>query len=610
MDTTKKEARRRSIQRFARYLVPYRGLFAAGLGAMLLTTAARLSGPLILRALIDKAIPAGDTALMLRYALAYLALVIVMGSLTYFQTMTIVRLGLNVVTSIKQDLFAHMVTLPVAYFDAHQVGELMARVENDTEKVKQVFSEIGIMLIGNIVYFVGMFIVFFTIDPRVALTILVPAPFLLGGFLLVFDRIRPLYEKIRKKYAEITAIATEFVQGIEVLQAFNRTGFAAGKLERASLDKRQNEIKASLIEYTAMGFLGILGGPVLIVLIIKMVAPGVLSGALTVGTLLVFVEYGLRLFEPLLSIGENIRGIQQARVALGRIYSIMDLPSEPGTPVARAGDPVSSASDPVPTERADDTPDASLRSPLFRESIEFRNVNFEYKPGEPVLEDVSFVIRRGQTVALVGASGSGKTTTVSLLCRFYEPTGGGILVDGKPLSSLDLRAWRRSVGLVLQDIYLFPGSILENVRVYDDTITEADVDRALATVHADGFVSRLPETTSTVLHERGSNLSMGEKQQLSFARAVAFGADLIVMDEATASVDVATEKRIQRSMDDLLAGRTAVIVAHRLSSILKADLILFFRDGRIVARGRHEELVQSLPEYKELVRLQFPDLVA
>jgi len=564
-----------------KYLSPYWGLFLVGLFAMLLATVARLSGPLILRALVDGAIPAGDTAGMIEYALLYLGIIVVMGALTFYQSTTIIRLGLNVVTAIKRDLFAHMLTLPVAYYDKHPVGELMARVENDTEKVKLLFSETGIMLIANAVYFIGMFAVFFSMDARIAALILIPSPILLAGFIFVFDRLRPLYEKSRRKYAEITAIATEFVQGIEVVQAFNRTEHAAARLEAASKEKLDAEIKAGMTEYTTMGFMSFLGGPLFIVLIVRLVAPGVFSGVLTVGTLLVFIEYGVRLFEPLFSIGENIRGIQQARVAMSRIFDIMDLPSEP------AGEGV---------------------APVFEREIEFRDVSFEYKPGETVLDRVSFTIRKGDTVALVGASGSGKTTTVSLLCRFYEATGGSILVDGVPLSSLSLQEWRREIGLVLQDIYLFPGTILENVRVYDESIAPDDAMDALRTVHAAGFVGRLPEGMGTTLHERGSNLSTGEKQLLSFARAVAFGADIVIMDEATASVDVATERLIQESLERLLEGRTAVIVAHRLSSILKADKILFFKDGRVIAQGSHDELVAALPEYRELVRLQFPDL--
>ena len=322
------ELKNRSLRRFLSYLAPYWGLFLAGLLAMIAVTASRLAGPLILRQVIDKAIPAKDLNLTLTYAAVYLGLIITMGVLSYFQTILIVKLGLSVVARIKDDLFSHMVTLPVSYFDQHQVGELMARVENDTEKLKQLFSETGIMLVSNGIYFIGTFIVLFSMDPKTSAILLVPIPFFLGGIIFIFDKLRPLYEKARRKYAEISAIATEFIQGVEVLMAFGRTAYAADRLETASKDKRDVEIKASLLEFTTMGFTNFLAGPMFIVLIIRIVAPGIFAGALTVGTLLVFIELGMRMFEPLYAIGENIRGIQQARVALNRVFGIMEMTTE------------------------------------------------------------------------------------------------------------------------------------------------------------------------------------------------------------------------------------------------------------------------------------------
>lgn len=566
---------------FLYYIKPYWHLFLAGLLAISIVTAARLSSTLILRELVDKAIPRSNLNQMLKLAFLYLFLIIIMGAISYFQSIISVKLGLKIVTRIKDELFSHLLTLPVSYFDKNPVGVLMARVENDTEKVKSLFSETGIMLLSNIIYFFGMLLVLFFLNPKAAAIMFLPMPLFLFMFFFVFDKLKPLYEKTRKQYAKITATTTEFIQGIEVLQVFNRCAYAMERLEKDSLSMRNAEMKSQIVEYSTMGFMGFLGGPILIVLVINISAPQIFKGALTLGTLLVFIEYGMRLLEPLMNIGENIRGIQQARVALKRIFSIFELEAE------NTG---------CGTEA------------FFNDRIEFRNVNFSYKDNEPVLDSVSFTVEKGSTVALVGASGSGKTTTISLLCRFYGLTGGEILVDGTSLDNFELYSWRKKIGLVLQDIYLFPGSILENVRVYNDEVAEADVSKALALVHADKFVKSLPSGHDTELHERGSNLSMGEKQLLSFARALAFNPSIIVMDEATASVDPTTERHIQESMKELLKGRTAIIVAHRLSSILNADKILFFKDGRILAQGRHEELLASLPDYAELVKLQFPDL--
>lgn len=550
---------------------------------MLLVNISQLAGPLVLAWLIDGAIPAGDEGLMLRIAGLYLLLVLITGGLSYAQNVWLGKLGLGAVTRIKGDLFSHMLTLPVSYFDEHPVGELIARVESDAEKLRDFFSSVGVSLAGAVLFLVGMLAVMTAMNPRAAVMVAAVVPVALGLIIFLFDKLRGWYEKARRLYAKTIAVLTEFVQGNEVLRAFGRTRYAASRVEDVSREKRDIEVKAGLVEYSAMSVFDFAVGPLLAVLIVKNLAPGILSGGLTVGTLLVFLSYAQRLLEPLMAIAENARGLQQARVALGRIARILDLEPEP--------------------------PGSGLPA-TFERAIEFRHVDFAYAGAELVLRDVSFVVHPGETVALVGPSGSGKSTTVSLLCRFYEPSAGEILVDGRPLGELDLEGWRRKIGLVLQDVYLFPGSVLENVRVYDDALSEEAVRASLEAVRAADFVGRLPHGLGSELGERGGNVSTGEKQLLSFARAVAFSPDIVVMDEATASVDVVTERRIQEGMAELLAGKTAIVVAHRLSSVLRADRILYFKDGRIVAQGRHEELLASLPDYAELVALQFPDLRA
>ena len=567
-----------SAPRLTSYITDSKRLFVLGFLAMMAVTAGQLAGPLILRSIIDQCIPVGDVDGMLLRAGAYLVIVLIMGGLTYFGSIVIARLGLEVVTRIKKDLFSHFLTLPVSYFDAHPVGELMSRTESDTERVKELFSSVGITLATNVLFFLGMLVVCFALEPRVTIYIAAALPFALFFVIFFFDKLRVFYDKSRAFTASINAKVTEFVQGFEVLKAFGRVPWAEALLDEKSRNKRDNDVRSSLLEYSAMGGLSFLIGPVFMAVIVIFLSPKILVGTMTIGTLLVFLEYGRRLFDPLMAIAENIRSIQQARVSVKRIFDIMNL--EP--------------------EREGGT--ANFR---FESQIEFKGVWFRYKEEEWVLKDVSFTIPRGSTLALVGPSGSGKTTVVSLLCRFYEPERGEILVDGRPLASIDLSTWRRKIGLVLQDVYLFPGSVLENVRVYDDGIGKARVEEALATVQATDLVAKLPLGLDSEIRERGSNISAGEKQLLSFARAVAFGPDIVVLDEATASIDVKTERKIKDGMGTLLSGRTAVIVAHRLSSILNADEILFFRDGRIAARGRHEVLLAGFPEYAELVRLQF-----
>jgi ATP-binding cassette subfamily B protein len=574
-----------NLRRAFQYVQDSRRLFVIGLLAMIVLTAGNLAGPLILRSIIDDSIPQGDLRGLMLRAGGYLAILLCMGFLSYTGLITIARMGLEVVTRIKYDLFSHFLTLPVSYFEAHPVGELISRTENDCERVRELFSQIAVTIIVNSLFFLGMLTVCFFLEPKVTLYLALISPVVLVLVILVFDKLRVFYDKHRQYQANILARITEFIQGWDILRLFHREAWAIAQVDESSRQRRDVDIKTSMLQYGAMGALNFSLGPLFMVLIIIFFVPQVVQGALTMGTLLVFFEYSRRIFEPIMAIAENIRGIQQARVSLNRIFTILDM--EPET----AG-------------RLKET-EGFIN---FEHEIEFRHVWFAYKNEDWVLKDVSFTIQRGETLAVVGASGSGKSTTIGLLCGFYKPQRGHILIDGRDLATLDLSRWRRNIGLVLQDVYLFPGSVLENIRLYDDAIGEEQIWEALAAVHAADFVRALPAGLTSEILERGGNISAGEKQLLSFARALAFNPQLVILDEATASVDVQTEQKIHESMQVLFAGRTAVVVAHRLSSIRRADCILFFQDGQIVQRGRHEELLANFPPYAELVRLQFPNL--
>jgi ABC-type multidrug transport system fused ATPase/permease subunit len=519
------------------------------------------------------------------HAFGYFLVIAAMGFLTYFGNMTLARVGLQIVTRIKKDLFSHLLTLPLSYFDRHPVGELMSRTESDTERVRDLFSTIGVTLVNSVLFLMGMLIVCSLSEPRITAGMAIGIVAALAIVIVFFDKLRGYYDRSRQLTAKVNARITEFVQGVEVLKAFGRVPWAEAALDADAKVKRDNDVRSSMLEYSAMAGLGFLIGPAFMAAVIILLAPKILLGTLTLGTLFVFLEYGRQLLDPLMGIAENIRSVQQARVSLSRIFGILDLAPEDNS---------------------------GTTAPAFDAEIEFRHVWFRYRKDEGkeaeaapwALRDVSFRIPKGRTLAFVGPSGSGKSTVIALLCRFYEPDKGEILVDGVPLAKLDLPAWRSKMGLVLQDVYLFPGSVLENVRIYNDRIDRGMVQKSLETVQAGDLVAKLPNNLDSEIHERGGNVSGGEKQLLSFARAVAFGPEIVVLDEATASIDVKTERKIKDGMASLLKGRTAVIVAHRLSSILNADEILFMKDGRIAARGRHPELLAGFPEYAELVRLQ------
>lgn len=566
-------------KKLASYIGRYKSYAIPGLLVMIVISLGRVVQPLILKEIIDKAVPTGDTALLMRYALAYLAVIVVVGGLTYYGNILISKLGLSIVTRIKEDLFAHLLTLPVAYFDAHPVGELMSRTENDTEKVRDLFSNLGVTFIVNILMMGGMFAVTFSIAPTLALIMLAVVAVILALMLVFFSKILGFYDQSRNLYAKVLAKVTEFIQGMEIVKVFDRKTWAAASLDETARQQQRVNVKVALFEISVFSALESIVGPLFIVALILLYAPRVIAGGMSLGTLLLFFEYGASLLRPVLEIAESIRRMQQAKVSLNRILTIMSLPEEPGRGNA-------------------------VEARLDRE-IRFENLWFAYKDEDWILKDLSFSIPKGSLTAVVGSSGSGKSTTVSLLCGFYRPQKGRITIDGVDLDSLNLASWRKKTGLVLQDVYLFPGSVLENVRVYNDDIPGDRVEKALKNVYATDMVSGLPSGLQTNLWERGGNLSSGEKQLLAFARALAADPELVILDEATSNIDMDTEEKIRLSLDVLLAGRTALIVAHRLSSILHADQILYFSEGRIVARGTHAELFETLPEYRRLVEQQF-----
>ena len=351
------------VGRQKRYALP-------GLAAMAVISLGRVAQPLILRDIVDKAVPAGDAALLLRYALEYLAVIVAVGALTYFGNILISKLGLSIVTRIKEDLFGHLLTLPVAYFDAHPVGELMSRIENDTEKVRDFFSSLGVTLIVNVLMMAGMFAVTYALAPALALVMLAVVAVFLALFLVFFNKLLKLYERSRNLYAKVVAKVTEFIQGMEILRAFGRTRWAIESLDGTAREQQRVNVKVSLFEITALSALDSLAVPFFIVALILLYAPRVLSGGMTLGTLLLFFEYGASLLRPVSELAECIRRMQQARVSLNRIVSIMSLAQEPGC-------------------------DAELAANFERE-IRFDHVWFAYHDEEWVLKDVSFVIPRAR----------------------------------------------------------------------------------------------------------------------------------------------------------------------------------------------------------------------
>jgi len=589
-----------AIKQLITIILTEKRLFFTSLTLMILTTAAKILDPLVIAHIIDVSVPAGDFSDMFFWAIAFAVIIILSGIFNYFQIIVVGKMGIKIVTELKNRLFNHLLYLPVAWFDKTPVGVLISRVESDCERVKELFSMFAVSFIGNIFFFIGMLGVLLYKDWKVTVVLLLPLTAVLLTTVLVIRYITKFYKRSRELNADITGRLTEYIQGIGVVQLFNQEKRARSYINEKSDQKRHIDTKAQFIEYTAWGFNEFLISTVFVIIIIIALAPRILDSTLSIGALVIFIQYSGRLVWPMIQISENINQFQRAFVSLKRVNSILEEEKEPvGTSQATTHE--------------------------FNHSIVFENVWFKYNrltkrddtddedgitedaPDEEewALKGVSFTINKGERLALVGASGSGKTTCVNLLCRFYEIQKGRILVDGQDIYTIPLPLWRKKIGLILQDIILFPGNLLENVRIYDQDISPERVMHSLHTTHAENLLHRMNGSLYNDIAERGQNISMGERQLISFARALSFDPEIIVMDEATASIDAKTENLIHESINEVLAGKTAVIVAHKLASIVNSHQILLFEKGEILARGTHSELLQTSPEYQNLVKLQF-----
>jgi ATP-binding cassette subfamily B protein len=572
---------RQMLRRILPFFRPHTRTIAVAAVLLLISVAAELAGPLLVRQVLDQDIPAADTAGLLTRALLYGGLFVLGMAAAYAQVVIVSRIGLKIVTGLRQQVFAHLLDLSLAYFDKNAPGKLMARVESDVERLLALFSDVSLALFRNVVLFGGTFTVMMVANAKVTLAVLaLMLPLLLATYLFL-KYIRKTSRTVRRLYSKISAFLAEYVQGIPILQIFGYTEKAQMDLMRLNRDKYAKEVRLYFVEY---GFWAAFAAVEVaaVMTIIYVGARQVLGAAMTVGTLVLFIEYTRRLFWPLIMFSEQLDFIQRAFASADRVFGILDTPS-----------------------RTPDRADAREAVPSDWREIAFENVSFVYDGGAQALDHVSFRVRRGEKIALVGLSGGGKTTVANLLLRFYEPTAGHITVDGIDIRDFRQHAWRERIGLVLQDIHLFPGTLGDNLRVLRDDVPEASLARALKVVQADAMLERLPQGYATELSEGGANLSMGERQLLCFARAIVQDPDVLVLDEATSSVDPLTERRLQASLDRLLHGRTSLIVAHRLATITRVDRILVLHKGKLAEEGTHAELYGRGGIYRDLFDLQF-----
>lgn len=576
---------RQMLKRLAPLLKPFRIRIALAGLVLLASSGLGLLPPLLVRRAIDVNIGGGDLRGLAATVGMYVALQVALFGVNYLMAVVLEGLGVRMVSSLKERLFGHVLDLDIAFFDLLPVGKLIARVESDTEAIRRLFTTTMFTLLGAMVSLVGMVAVMLSVSPRLflAVSLLIPPIVLLT---VLFQRkVRPMFAVVRRQYAEIVGYLTEMMQGMRVVQAFSREKEVAQVMAGLNSSYLKTLIPAEILD---MGFFSLVGlFEILGLAIVLFVGGGMVAGGiLTIGSLVMFLGYLRQLFMPVYAFSEQVGIMQRAFAAAERVFQILDM--EPRV--------VSAPSD--------------YRPDGFSYRIEFKNIFFSYgqRSGQPegdwVLQDVSFAVGRGEKLALVGATGGGKTSIINLLMRFYDPQKGSITMDGRDIREIPLEDLRRCFGLVLQDVHLFPGSIRENLTLG----AEVDDERLLNAIEVLGLrrlIERLPRGLDSELSERGANLSQGERQLLSFARALVFDPQILILDEATSSVDPQSERLIQDGIKSLLAGRTAIIIAHRLSTIRDADRILVIHKGRIAEQGTHEDLLERNGYYAKLYRIQF-----
>jgi len=579
----------RLMRRLLRYLAPYWWL--VGLAVLILAAAAGLEivGPWLTKIALDDAIPGEDGKLLRLLAIGYLGAMLLGFILTYTQRILTTWLGQRIMYDLRREIFQKFQKLDLRYYDRNPVGRLITRVTSDVETLNELFSSGIVTVFGDVFTLVFIVAAMLRMDWRLALVAFSVLPFVAWAAFLFRARIRDAYRDIRVRLARINAFLHERLTGIQVVQLFNREARDAQRHAEVNQDYLDAHLRS--ITYYALFFPVIeLFTAVAVALILWSGGASIIQGTVTVGVLAAFLQYARRFFRPIQDLSEKYNLLQGAMASSERIFSLLDTEitiTEPKEPRPL----------PVPT----------------RGEIEFRDVWFAYgntEEGEPnwVLKAINFKVAPGSKVAIVGHTGAGKTTLVNLLIRFYEPQKGEILLDGVPIKEVRLKELRDRIGLVLQEVFLFSQGPSYNIRLGSKEIGDIQVREAAKRVGATRFIDHLAKGYDQPLGERGSSLSVGERQLLSFARALAFDPAILILDEATSSVDSEVEAQIEEATNELMKERTSLVIAHRLSTVQGADSILVFHHGEVRETGTHQELLEEGGLYARLHELQFASM--
>jgi ATP-binding cassette subfamily B multidrug efflux pump len=571
----------RILRRFWAFISPYRRRLVLAVLAVLVFAGTQVSIPLILRTVIDKALVAGaqHERLLTLGALAFIGIVSVNFVANLIQETLVARIAERLLIDLRRAMFAHLQRVSLSFMDKTEVGRLMSRLQGDVHALQE-FLETSVFAIGDFVLLLGITIVLLALDWRLGLLTLSVVPILVIVRIIWIPRARRAFLRARITSSTLNGALAESIHGVRTVQGMGREAVNLQLFEEKVADNLDAQLRGTWLAQIMVPIVDALTGSAMgIVVVVGGMA--VLGGALDLGVMVAFLFYVQRFFDPIRSLTMQYSVMQRAMASGQRIFEVLDVSID-----------------------VQDRPGA-LAPARIDGAVEFKNVTFGYVPGIPVLREVSFKVAPGETVALVGPTGSGKTSTMALLHRFYDVDSGQVLVGGHDVRDLAQAALGRHIAMVLQEPFLFTGTVFENIRYATTGATRAQVIDAARAVGAHDFIMRLPQGYETPLEQRGGNLSLGQRQLLSFARALVADTKILVLDEATASVDSYTERLIQAALARLLKGRTGLVIAHRLATVRNADRIIVLQDGRVIETGSHDQLMRARGLYARLYRLNY-----
>jgi ABC-type multidrug transport system fused ATPase/permease subunit len=574
----------RLMRRLIGYARPYKRRAVIGVSAMMLLQATNILQPLLPGRAVDR-VAAGDSKGLFIFVGLFLFSSLVNWMAAYQQSYQMTRVGQYALYDLACDMFKHISHLSLSFFDRNETGRIMARVQNDVSVLQNLLSSGLISTIGNTFSITGILIVMYAINWRLALLTSTSIPVFLAALLLWQTFSRRSFRKARATISVVNASLQENVSGVRVIQSMGREALNSREFDRANVANLEANLGAGRVSAAAQPIVE-LTSAMSTIMVLFFGGLMAINGSLTKGELLSFFLYIDRFFDPIRMITQQYNQLQRSTVAAERIFEILDIQSD-----------------------VKDAPDA-YELPPVKGNVTYDHVKFHYTEGVPIFEDLSMEFKAGERVALVGQTGAGKSTIISLLMRFYDVTGGRILLDGHDIRNVTIRSLREQMGIVLQDPVLFSGTIAHNIRYAVPDATDAEVEQAARAVGLHDTIMKMEHGYETLVNERGVGLSIGQRQLISFARVLIANPRILILDEATASLDTTTELTVQQAIKEITRGRTAVMIAHRLSTIRDADRIIVLERGRIVEQGNHDELISQRGVYYRLYSLGFQDTAA